>query len=205
MAVASIQLSDNLELAKFCVKCRYKAITNVDLLTKVGKIIDHDQRIVCKVCATSFNYKSNSAFFNLKTPNSEVVFALKLIAKGMGLRPTADVTEKSFNSIYRWLYRAGRQGSYIMELFVQGIGSQMVQLDEMWTFVCKNPRKRRNKNGANPGSEGWIWIALDTKTRLIITSYVGRRTKEDARIFLEKVKSCLSPGRIFYTSDLQIN
>lgn len=49
------------------------------------------------------------------------------------------------------------------------IGRLEVEADAMWSFV----KQKANKQ--------WVWIAMDTQTRQIITFYVGDRSHESAK------------------------
>ncbi len=50
-----------------------------------------------------------------------------------------------------------------------------LQLDEMWSFVGKKKNKQ------------WLWIALDVKSRQILSFHVGKRTKLDGKNLLSKI------------------
>lgn len=47
----------------------------------------------------------------------------------------------------------------------------------------------------------WIWTAIDAKTRLLINFFVGDRTLESCRQFMEKLTATLSGEKPLFTSD----
>lgn len=49
--------------------------------------------------------------------------------------------------------------------------------------------------------QAWIWTAIDAKTRLLIHVFVGDRTEESGREFLQEMANRLSEDKPLFTSD----
>ena len=65
-----------------------------------------------------------------------------------------------------------------------------IQADEMWSFVKQKVEKR------------WIWIAYDPVHRLVVSYYIGKRDKEAAMKFWNKIPETLRNCN-FETDDWQ--
>ncbi|MBV9149250.1 MAG: IS1 family transposase, partial [Candidatus Eremiobacteraeota bacterium] len=68
-----------------------------------------------------------------------------------------------------------------------------VQCDEIWSY-CR--AKERNLKPELRGVEGfgdmWTWTAIDADTKLIISWYLGKRTRRDARLFISDLSKRIS-------------
>jgi len=71
--------------------------------------------------------------YNLRTPQKTV-----LLAKGRGLRGTADVVEVKLETVRRWLALAAQQGEAVRHRLIKPLQLPQVPVDELWTFVKKN-------------------------------------------------------------------
>jgi predicted transcriptional regulator len=78
-------------------------------------------------------------FYDLRTSEDKVVLALKLILKGMSQRSIAEVLEVCPESVSTWLSRASDQSEAITETRLKDLEISQVEMDELWTFVGKNP------------------------------------------------------------------
>jgi IS1 family transposase len=48
----------------------------------------------------------------------------------------------------------------------------------------------------------WVWTALDTKTRLLITFFVGDRTEKSCQVFMKQLAEAIGGKRKpLFTSD----
>lgn len=66
------------------------------------------RRFLCRGCGRAFNSRHGTLFYNLRTPQKTVLLALKLLAKGLGLRGTAEVLEVKLDTVRRWLALAAQ-------------------------------------------------------------------------------------------------
>jgi IS1 family transposase len=77
---------------------------------------------------------------------------------------------------------------------------KIVQMDEIWTFVGK--KEKRVKGADNPHLVGgkYVFIAMDSETKLIPCFRVGKRNAENTWYFVQDLQERLA-GRVQLTSD----
>jgi IS1 family transposase len=67
--------------------------------------------------------------------------------------------------------------------------------------LCK--KKKCSGEGIKQESgERWIWTALDTKSRLLISHFIGERTLDDGRKFMNDLKTRLEEKPVFTSDEL---
>jgi len=76
-----------------------------------------------------------------------------------------------------------------------------LEVDEQHSFVrIKDHRLPEAMNGLSDCGSVWLWTGICSKTRLMPVFHVGKRTSEDALIFMQKVRRCYR-GKITIISD----
>lgn len=77
---------------------------------------------------------------------------------------------------------------------------KVVQVDEIWGFVgAKENNVPRDERGRGRG-DVWVWVALDTESKLVPCWHIGGRDADAAAYFMEDLASRLA-HRIQLTSD----
>ncbi len=101
----------------------------------------------------------------------------------MSLRATARVGGVAFNTGLKLQVEAGKAADLFHHEKVQEVSTDWVQCDELWAF-CHT--KRKNLSETDPAEYGdvYTWVAIDPKTKLVISWWVGNRTYEDAVQFM---------------------
>jgi IS1 family transposase len=79
---------------------------------------------------------------------------------------------------------------------------ERMQVDECWSFVyAKQKNVTPDIAENNPGAgDAWLWAAIDADSKLVPCWYIGQRSPEAARDFIEDLAGRLS-NRIQLTSD----
>ncbi len=108
-------------------------IGNGTYKTKNGKI----RKYICKSCGLVFNDRTNTAFFDLRTKDEKVLFALKMVIKGMSLRSVAEILDVKLDTVRGWLARAADHSEEVNKVLLTDLKVSKVELDELWTFVQK--------------------------------------------------------------------
>ena len=80
----------------------------------------------------------------IKLDESTVIFALKMILKGMSIQSIADVLEVQPATVSRWLLRAAKQCEKVNEDLMKDLNISKVEMDELWVIVKKSCTKNRN-------------------------------------------------------------
>jgi len=84
---------------------------------------------------------------------------------------------------------------------VRGLSCNEVQVDEIWGFCyCKEKNVPIPLQGKDGLGDVWTWVAVEAKTKLIISYLVGKRTPECAHDFIFDLASRIDT-RIQLTSD----
>ena len=110
-------------------------IGNGTYMTKSGRV----HKYICRNCGRVFCGRTNTAFYDLRTEDDKVLIALKMILKGMSLRGVAEVLDVKLDTVRRWLSRAAKHSEDVNEVLMKDLVVSKVELDELWTLVCKSP------------------------------------------------------------------
>ncbi len=126
--------------------------------------------------------------------------AVAMLAEGSSIRSIERMTGIHRDTVMRLGSRIGNGCINLMDATMRNLGSKFIEVDEAWTFVGK---KQRNfdKGVRHPDAgDFWVWLSLDPESKLVPTFRVGKRTKEDAKVFIADLAKRVS-GRIQISSD----
>ena len=204
MAVSEVQGPESITfLIRQCPACRGEDIMAVQAIA-IAEHMQYPHRYRCANCKRRYTARTQTGITRLRTPGFLIARTLGHILSGMDITSTALDEGITPRTISRWLTRAGQQGEYVTQLFVKSVTPGLVQMDELWTFVQENPRKRYRAGDSDSsfkGIEVWVWVAFVVRYRLILATHVGGRAETDAQIFLTKVKQRLAAGNVLFTTD----
>ena len=169
----------------YCPECRS---TNNK---KNGHIHNGKQNHYCKTCGRQFVENPQQKL--ISTEERERIRSLLL--ERIPLRGICRVMKVSL----RWLlgFIASEYDQLPDDLNFQSrvetdrllIWSLKAEVDEMWSFVGRKSNKQ------------WIWIAMDARSRQVITFYVGDRSRKSARKLWESLPRNYREKGTFYTDD----
>jgi IS1 family transposase len=77
---------------------------------------------------------------------------------------------------------------------------QRIELDECWSYVGKKQRHVRPNDDPAEVGDFWVWIALDSDSKLIPTYAVGKRDLPTAMAFVSDLADRLA-NRVQISSD----
>lgn len=134
-----------------------------------------------------------------KLPIEKRVQIINLLVEGNSLRSTSRICDVSINTVTKLLVDVGIACEKFHDETVKGVNSRKIQSDEIWSFVYS---KERNVPEGMEGKAGdvWTWTGLDADSKLIVSWYVGDRTAEAAREFMEDMAARLL-HRVQLTTD----
>ena len=78
-------------------------------------------------------------------------------------------------TLARWLQQEAIELPDLAETLVPPDENDVLELDELWSFVLKKSEKR------------WIWIALCRRTRQVVAYYIGDRSEKSCRKLWERI------------------
>jgi IS1 family transposase/transposase-like protein len=154
-------------------------------LTQSGK-----RRIFqCTTCGTQFAETQGTVFFDLRTPEAQVMMALKMILVRVSVTNISFVLGVKEETVLEWLERAAQKAEEINAALLNELPVTEVQLDEMWSFVKRKRSVQATDDFESPqhADDGrqWVWISYAPHDRLILATVVGPRTYETARTLIQ--------------------
>ena len=174
-----------------CPKC-----SHTDAI-KFGTYGNHEtQRFRCKPCGATFNAPTTKPLGSHTTPLDRAVRVFQLLLEGMSVRATARVTGVDRNTVLSLLGTVGVKCQQLLDERIVNLRPHFVQADEAWTFVQK---KQKRLTPADPIERGdqYVWLALDSETKLIVSSRVGKRDGLNAHLFMQDVSTRIAAHHRF--------
>jgi IS1 family transposase len=117
---------------------------------------------------------------------------LRLLSEGNSIRSTMRLTGIEKKTITRIVVRFGNQCRQYLDHALANLSLEHVQLDEQWTF-CRMKEKqaaRRKLDSAEIGDQ-YLYTALDTDTKLLVTFAIGKRNGEVTDAFVADLEKRL--------------
>lgn len=113
---------------------------------------------------------------------------ISLLTEGSSLRATERLTGVSRNTIMRLSRLVGDACDRLHHARMRNLQVSRLELDETWSFVQK---KQKRVEAHHPPEQGdcYLWLALDSARKAIISYRVGKRAAEDARAFVADLRS----------------
>lgn len=78
-------------------------------------------------------------------------------------------------TLARWLQESAATLTDLAETLLPPQADDVVELDELWSFVRKKSEKR------------WVWIALCRRTRQVVAYYIGDRSEKSCRALWQRI------------------
>lgn len=129
------------------------------------------------------------------------VQVVKCLVDGNSIRATVRITGVAKNTVTKLLVDMGCASNEPTERALVNLPCKRIQCDEIWSFVYAKDKNVPKSMKDEPGvGSVWTWTAICADTKLIVGSFVGSRDAENARVFLDTVKSRLA-GRVQLTTD----
>ena len=136
-----------------------------------------------------------------RLPVAVRVQILSMLVEGSSLRSISRITGTSINTVTKLLVDAGMVCAAFHDEKVRNVAAKRVQCDEIWSFCyAKNKNVKEAKTAPDGAGDVWTWTALDSDSKLMVSWWVGDRTKNTGIVFLQDLQSRLS-DRIQLTSD----
>lgn len=134
-----------------CGKLQSEDQTNI---IKFGKTKAGRQRFQCKTCGDTFVETKGTIFYRRRTPESEILDALALIAEGSRISSVARVKGHKKDTIIDWIRQAGEHAEAIEEVLLADYQIERGQLDGLWAYVYNKGKKRTIPKPTKPASSG---------------------------------------------------
>jgi IS1 family transposase len=132
-------------------------------------------------------------------PRSKQVAVVAALTEGCSMRSTSRMTGVDRETVGTLLARVGEGCEALLDATMVNLPCKRLELDELWAFVGK--KQRHVKAGDSIGvGDTWTWLAIDAETKLVPSFLVGKRTDEDARVFVDDLAKRLA-SRVHLSTD----
>src|ERR1700743_3019582 len=110
----------------------------------------------------------------------------------MSLRATSRLADESINTVTKLLVDTGKACQIFHDENVHSLTTKRVECDEIWSFVGKKESHVPTEEKGSGVGDIWTWTAIDAESKLIVSYYVGDRSRESALEFMSDLKGRLS-------------
>ena len=120
---------------------------------------------------------------------------LRLLSEGNSIRSVVRLTGIHKSTIMRLVVRFGNDCRRYLDFALSNLNLDHIQIDEIWTFCgMKEGRAKRRSLDTTAIGDQYLFTALDTETKLLVTFAVGKRTAATTEAFIEDLSKRLYRG-----------
>lgn len=156
---------------------------------KHGKDRKGNQRFRCLACGKTYTEPQNKPLGEMRLSEEKALLCLNLLVEGNSIRSTERITNVHRDTILNLLEVVGKKCLAIQETLVKNVKVADVQADEIWSFVGMK-QKTANEYGLGENEKVgsfYTFTAIESHSKLIVAWHLGKRTEQDALIFLERL------------------
>jgi len=136
-----------------------------------------------------------------KLSTEKRVQVIRCLVEGNSIRSTVRITGIAKNTVVKLLADVGKACSEYQDKVFHDLPCKKLQCDEIWSFCyAKEKNVPKDKKGQFGYGDVWTWTAIDAKTKLIPSWFVGDRSYKTARLFIDDLASRLK-NRVQLTTD----
>lgn len=141
-------------------------------------------RYRCRDCRATFTEPRQNPLGDHTTSLDDAVKVFTLLSEGMSVRAVSRVTGIHKTTILSLLNTVGEKCARVFDAKVQNVKPRFVQADEIWTFVQKKQKRLTMKDNPAERGDQYVWIAIDSETKAVLSYYVGKRDGFSAYEFI---------------------
>jgi len=156
-------------------------------------------RFKCRDCKRTFSDRTRKPVKAINLPDEKLFRILDCLSEGCSVRSTARLCDVTIASVLRVLKIAGDKCERLLQEKIRDVEAKEVQADELWNYCYCRERNKRNPNNERQG-DAWTFFAIDRRSKLILSWHLGRRTRQDTEIFIEKLNEAVL-GHFQLTTD----
>jgi len=134
----------------------------------------------------------------LKAEKQEM--AIAALVEGTSIRSVERMTGIHRDTIMRLMLRVGQNCERLLDKHMRHLKCKTIEMDELWCFVGKKQRHLMPEDNIEELGDQWIWVALDAESKIIPSYVVGKRSADNAQVFVKDLASRLD-NRVQITSD----
>jgi len=177
-----------------CRRCKHNVVKKFGFYGK-----RRVQRYRCHVCNATFSEPQEKPLGDHRIELEKAIEVLRLMMEGVSIRAIARLTGVHKSTILDLLQTAGEKCRKVFDERIRNVKAQVVQADELWTFVHTKEDHMNEDDPADWG-DAYIWMAIEARTKLVISYRVGKRGAVDAMDFIKDLSERVH-GRLQLTTD----
>jgi IS1 family transposase len=116
--------------------------------------------------------------------------------EGCSIRTVERITGLHRDAICQLLVIAGERCERLLDHMIQDVPVRDVQADEIWSFVGKKEKNTTLEDNPMLG-DSYCWVAIEARTKLVLSFVVGKRSIQDAIEFTRKLRRATSASQRF--------
>lgn len=109
-----------------------------------------------------------------------------MLAEGCGVRMISRLTGVHTDTVQNILVGAGQRCEELLAEKIRGMNVEHIEADELFS-ICGCLQQNTTVEDLERGDQ-YIYLASDRHTKLVVAYFVGKRTKENAALFLQILK-----------------
>jgi IS1 family transposase len=125
---------------------------------------------------------------------------LWMLLEGMSIRACERITGIKRDTICDMVLLAGENCQRFLRDNVKNVHAEVIELDEIWDFVGLKHRTKERLGYISESGDAWTWLAIDAKSKLVLSHAVGLRDEGTCHRFLTQLNNATA-GRCQVTSD----
>jgi transposase-like protein/IS1 family transposase len=158
------------------------------------------QRYRCERCSKTFS--ETQPLDGMRVDFKQACQVVHMLVEGMGVRAIERIIGMHRDTVLSVLEMAGQKAAAFLDANVQNVNAGLIQADEIHSFVYSKQQNTDDRY-INRG-EQFTFLAVDRQSKLIVSSLVGKRTRENAYAFLSDLKKRMANQFQLTTDNWQV-
>jgi IS1 family transposase len=125
---------------------------------------------------------------------------ISALVEGNSIRATARMVGVEHKAVMRVLLGVGENCADLLDSNKQSLPCKIMQADEIWCYVGKHERFVTDKDNPLEVGDPYVFVAMDSETKLIPCFRVGKRNAENTWFFIQDLQERLA-NRVQLTTD----
>ena len=127
---------------------------------------------------------------------------VNLLCESNGIRAIQRLTGLDTKTVLSILETAGQKAATFLDAKIRNVNAGLIQADEIHSFVYS--KQQNTPDGYVNRGEQFTFFAVDRQSKLIVSHYVGKRTSENAYVFLSDLKNRMANHFQLTTDNWQV-
>lgn len=128
------------------------------------------------------------------------IAVLNLLLEGCSIRTASRLTGTQRDTIGRLILGLGEKCIQLHDAMFRDVKVWRIEFDELWSYVGKKQKNLPEFSIVRGIGDQYLFVAFDPDRRAVISWHVGKRSRQDAFIFLKDLRSRIL-GRFHLMSD----